>query len=379
MQRKGLSNMSVIFEIITELVIESIFVPIVEGLSTKGRALLRLMRRKCNNLLRNPKAITGFLLLLTLTVTTLYPGQIMAQGKKRGKIHPNNEAIKPTLPYSVVIDPTSKKRQEVILAVNTVTTVRCPETPGNLAIGNDIGLDQDKFKNGGHGFFLRPTQAGLSTNIVVDFNGKWTAEFYITVVNVKDGARPGDFTGEVIIQKPGYQTALESAETELDKTREEATKLQGRVTALEQELKQQAQIKIDRDHLEILKLVETYAQGSYRQYPTIDLAGGRARVRQLDRAQRTEQGWIVVYEIENRAKEQLSLSDVKTDQYRVLTTSVNRQISPKVKARVAFLIEYPTSNGTVGIEDTKDSSPAQTPKQLNVSISGDSATLKIEG
>lgn len=307
-------------------------------------------------------------LLMLSIITAIFPNSLAAQNNRRIRSRANVDAAKPALPYSIVIDPASNQRVEIILAVNTVTTVRCPETPGNLAIGNDAGLDQDKFKNGGYGFFLRPRQAGLSTNIVIDFNGKWTAEFYIKVVEVKGGARPGDFTGEVIIQKPNYQSELESALAGLSKSRAEVDRLQGRVSELETELKQQQQTKVEHNQIEVLKLVETYAQASYKPSPVVELAEGRARACQIGRAQRAGLGWLIVFEIENRAKEQLTISNARIDQYRVLTTSDNRQIPFKAKARIAFLIEPLEANG---------SEATLLPRQLNIVINGVSATLKI--
>lgn len=287
------------------------------------------------------------LLLLILIVVNNQSIALAQQGKKvasrvdkniSNRVEITGDINGGNLPYVIEIDDKSAARGEVItLAANALTVFRCPETPLNIAFGNDIGIDRGTFKDGAPGFYLRPTLPGLFTNIVVEFPSG-PVSFFVRVLAIKDSARVGDFHGEVIIKGTLFINELAAARNELKKVHDENSQLKESVSRLTEKNNETMETKFTESDVEVLGLLEKTSLAAGKN--EIEVKGRDVRIRQLNRATRTERGWIVLFAVENKSKVRQSLSEVRFDNGKLISTLTEpRNIAPQSETRIALLIE----------------------------------------
>ena len=131
-----------------------------------------------------------------------------------------------SLPFRIEIgEGISSPSTEVILAVKAVTVFHCPEPPLQVLIGDTTGLDlvESIEANDRADFYLRPTRAGIHTNMWIEMPSA-TVNVGLRTIAVKEGATTGDYHGEVFVRLPGF--------------REKAESVRARVAAMEKELNQ---------------------------------------------------------------------------------------------------------------------------------------------
>jgi uncharacterized protein YigA (DUF484 family) len=307
-----------------------------------------------------------------------------------------SEAV--VVPYTVVVDNKSSSQGQVItLAVNAVTNVICPETPINVSFGNDQDLDHGKYSNRGPGLYLRPRKAGLFTNVVVEFKDG-TIEFFINVVEVRGGAKSGNFTGEIVLQHTAYKNEVSCLEDQLETSKKEAGRLKEQIAELEKKASLQTQLqsqlaelkqKLVVDNTDLLKLLESSTQ-NYGQTMPVDFPGGHTRIRQIGRATKMEKGYVVILAVENRSGSQQTITQVRADNAQLTTTLNGARILPAhTETHIALLIEPQSetkSSPLLMAVEMPNAKPAGKPDvnsnrkeiaQVTFVVNGATATVKV--
>ena len=88
----------------------------------------------------------------------------------------------------------------ITLAVGAATRFHCEEKPTRLVIGNltDIGVTQAGSKTW-YGFYLRPVNGGITTNMFIEFASGATVMINVKTVSPK-ALKPGDYNSEVFVK-----------------------------------------------------------------------------------------------------------------------------------------------------------------------------------
>jgi hypothetical protein len=144
------------------------------------------------------------LALAALTLVGALGGPAAAQRKPTGPPPPTD------VPYQITVGDTPPERTRVVLAVGALTTVVTPEPVLQFTCGAPETLDvkQSDAKATVHALYLRPVKAAESVTITVEMAGGLVS-FFATVIQVKGGARAGNFSGEIQITPRFHQDALE--------------------------------------------------------------------------------------------------------------------------------------------------------------------------
>jgi hypothetical protein len=144
------------------------------------------------------------LVLAALTLVGALGGSAAAQRKPAGPPPPTD------VPYQITVGDAPPERTRVVLAVGALTTVVTPEPVLQFTCGAPETLDvkQSDAKATVHALYLRPVKAAESVTITVEMAGGLVS-FFATVIQVKGGARAGNFSGEIQITPRFHQDALE--------------------------------------------------------------------------------------------------------------------------------------------------------------------------
>lgn len=304
-----------------------------------------------------------------------FSNEVFAQkAKRRSSKAGASEALAAinTIPYSIEVTEESTKKGVVLtLAVEQVTIVHCPEEPLQILFGNNEGIDVSETKPGRTEIYLRPRIAQINTNVVVEM-ASGPVVLYLHTVEIKGGAKVGQFTSEVVIKNSAYKDALVDARKELDKSKQEANTLKTHITQLEDKLKEKAVSACQESKEDLVKLVENIAQFNERR-SSIEILSGKAKVSQIGKLQAVKDGYIVTVAVENRSKDYISMDSASIQGFNLLTTFIagGRKISSKAEGRFSFLIEVPPN--TTNTAETQQNLP----KELVLIINQTPVTLKI--
>lgn len=299
---------------------------------------------------------------------------IVAFGQAKTKRSKVVEAVKSEqkIPYSIDIgDDSGAKGITVILAVNNITTFKCPTPYLNIYPGNEnCGLGIKEGLRDKPTFYLTPTIPGVSTNLTVEFeDGPIT--FFIKVID-KQNAFLGDFNGEVNIRPVSNQKL--KYEQEFEKYRSgvttELTNLKNKVADVQ--IKSDERVRSDRDtmELEVLKAVENiFSTISINESKAFtDGGNGRFRVWQIGKATKVGNNWLILFKIENRGKTEIAVDDIQVKDAKVkLRKNSTRKISAKNSGAIAILITPDTQSGSSII-----------PSSISLTIDGISIAVKFD-
>ncbi len=293
-------------------------------------------------------------LLLTIIVSLLVLGtakESLALDNSKRKVKAveanasnNVTTIAKKVPYSIEITEQSAPLGSVItLATNAITIIKCPEEPVNFHLGSTIGIDAYQAAEfdksvGRNEIYVRPRvdAAGINTNLVIEFQSGPIA-IYFHVIELKNGNNAGDFTGEVVIKNSHYKDELTQANQKLLAANTENEKLLAHTKELEKQLQDKITSACDEDKLTILRIVEDNVIFTTRKN-TIEQAN--IKISQLGRLQKTKNGWIISFVLENRTKDFVSLNKIESLSNKVITTwELPKKLSPKAETKLSLLID----------------------------------------
>lgn len=288
---------------------------------------------------------SGKLMTLLLSVILLVNfSNVFAQtkAKRRSTKASANEVVTAAsnIPYSLeVTEESTKKGLIITLAVDQVTIIHCPEEALQILFGNNEGVDVSETKPGRTEIYLRPRLAQINTNVVVEM-ASGPVILYFKTVEIKGGAKVGQFTSEVMIKNSAYKDALIQARAELEKSKQENATLKAETEKLSGQLKEKTITACQEGKKDLLRLVETSLQIRDKRN-SVSILGGKAKLHQIGRMQRTSQGILVNLAIENIGKDYISIDDVSSQTGNLVTSGItnNRKISPKSEINYSLLIE----------------------------------------
>lgn len=284
-------------------------------------------------------------ILVSLLVVATTKEAFAVDNKKKVKTV-EASATTPTVkvPYSLEVTEESASIGLVItLATNAITTIKCPEEPVSFKPGSTIGIDvyqASDFDKALHRneIYIRPRSeaAGTNTNLVIEFASGPIAIFF-RVVEVKGGNNAGDFTSEVIIKNSFYKDELARTNEKVLSTNAENQKLLAHTKELEKQLQDKIASACDEDKLTTLRIVEdnlvfTTKKNSVEQT--------NIKISQVGRLQKTKNGWIVNFALENKTKDFVPLTKIESLSNKVLTTwDLPKKLSPKAETKLSILID----------------------------------------
>lgn len=313
------------------------------------------------------KASILFCLVLIVLLNSVGVGFAQTNSKRKSTKANANEAITAatTIPYSLeVTEESTKKGLVIILAVEQVTIIHCPEEPRQILFGNSEGIDVSETKPGRTEIYLRPRVAQINTNVVVEMESG-PIMLYLRTVEVKGGAKVGQFTSEVVIKNSAYKEALVKAKDELEKSNKEIVSLKADIEKVSLELKEKNQSLCQEGKKDLIKIVETSLQlKEKRNTVNIQTANTKAKIHQLGRMQRTNQGLLVNIAVENLGKDFISIDGISSQSGNIVTNAIGntRKVSAKGELTFTFLIEDNQSSVPNGASDSSSNiSPSVSP------------------
>lgn len=328
-----------------------------------------------------------FILVLML-VTVIFPSNQMtlAQSKSsKSTKTATREALSAinTIPYSLdVTEESTKKGLIITLAVEQVTIIRCPEEPLQVLFGNNEGIDVSETKPGRTEIYLRPRVPQINTNVVIEM-ASGPVMLYLRTIEIKGGAKVGQFTAEVMIKNSAYKEALIKVKDELEVAKKEIGELETKVTDLTNDLKTKEFTNCQEKKEDLLRLIENTQQFSQR-VNVVQALSGKVKISQIGRLQAIKGGFIVSVAIENKTNGFISIDSVNAQSFALLTTFVgnSRKIAAKSELKLSFLIETNSNTSTldtVNISNTENKVEAEQniPKDLTIVINQTPITLKI--
>jgi hypothetical protein len=155
------------------------------------------------------------LVLAALTLVGALGGSAAAQRKPAGPPPPTD------VPYQITVGDAPPERTRVTLAVGALTTIVTPEPVLQFTCGAPETLDvkQSDAKATVHALYLRPVKAAESVTITVEM-ASGLVSFFATIVQVKGGARAGNFSGEIRVTPQFHVDALQRLKADAAALRE---------------------------------------------------------------------------------------------------------------------------------------------------------------
>ena len=329
-----------------------------------------------------------FIVVLMLT-GVIFPANQMALAQSKSSRKSTKTATRETLtaintiPYSLDITEESTKKGLIItLAVDQVTIIRCPEEALQILFGNSEGIDVSETKPGRTEVYLRPRVPAINTNVVIEM-ASGPVMLYLRTVEIKGGAKIGQFTAEVMIKNSAYKEALIKAKDELEVAKKEISDLETKINDLTGQLKTKEFTNCQENKQDLVRLIENTQQFSQR-VNTVQTLSGKVKISQIGKLQPVKSGFIVSVAIENRTNNFISIDSVNTQSFILLTTFVgnSRKIAAKSELKFSFLIESNSNTSTVDIvnvssTENKLETEQDIPKELTIVINQTPVMLKI--
>jgi hypothetical protein len=251
------------------------------------------------------------------------------------------------IPYLIeATEESTKKGLIITLAVEQVTIIRCPEEPLQILFGNNEGIDVSETKPGRTEIYLRPRVSSINTNVVIEM-ASGPIMLYLRTVEIKGGAKVGQFTAEVMVKNSAYKEALIKTRDELALAQKEIVDLKSNVDKLSIELKEKNTALCQEEKRDLLRIVEVSLQNKQKRN-IVSILGGKAKIGQVGNLQRTNRGLLLNISIENTGKDFLSINDITCVGANIVGNGLDniRRVAPKSELNYSFLIELNQSNNT---------------------------------
>lgn len=358
-----------------------------------------------NNLFNSLKTSLLFsMIMMVLFNGVVFNNVVFAQSRNTNKpSKSSNVETSPinAIPYLIeVTEESTKKGLIITLAVEQVTIIRCPEEPLQILFGNNEGIDVSETKPGRTEIYLRPRVSLINTNVVIEM-ASGPIMLYLRTVEIKGGAKVGQFTAEVMVKNSAYKEALIKTRDELALAQKEIVDLKSNVDKLSIELKEKNVALCQEEKRDLLRIVEVSLQNKQKRN-IVSILGGKAKIGQVGNLQRTSRGLLLNIAIENTGKDFLSINDISCVGANIVGNSIDniRRVAPKSELNYSFLIELNqgsntnddfgvsarvdangvntsnTSNPNNSFMDTK-SSITNIPTELNLIVNQTPVKLKI--
>lgn len=304
-----------------------------------------------NNLLSSLKASLLFSMIMLVMFNSVVSGvsevnNVFAQSRNINKPSKSSKASNietspiNAIPYLIeVTEESTKKGLIITLAVEQVTIIRCPEEPLQILFGNNEGIDVSETKPGRTEIYLRPRVSSINTNVVIEM-ASGPIMLYLRTVEIKGGAKVGQFTAEVMVKNSAYKEALIKTRDELALAQKEIVDLKGNVDKLSIELKEKNIALCQEEKRDLLRIVEVSLQNKQKRN-IVSILGGKAKISQVGSLQRTSRGLLLNIAIENTAKDFLAINDISCVGANIVGNSIDniRRVAPKSELNYSFLIE----------------------------------------
>lgn len=320
-----------------------------------------------NNLLSSLKAslLFSMIMLVMFNGVVSEVNNVFAQSRntnKSNKASKTNVETSPinAIPYLIeVTEESTKKGLIITLAVEQVTIIRCPEEPLQILFGNNEGIDVSETKPGRTEIYLRPRVSSINTNVVIEM-ASGPIMLYLRTVEIKGGAKVGQFTAEVMVKNSAYKEALIKTRDELALAQKEIVDLKGTVDKLSIELKEKNIALCQEEKRDLLRIVEVSLQNKQKRN-IVSILGGKAKISQVGSLQRTSRGLLLNIAIENTAKDFLAINDISCVGANIVGNSIDniRRVAPKSELNYSFLIELnqgSNNNDDFGVSARVDAS-----------------------
>lgn len=280
------------------------------------------------------------------------------------------------LPFRVELgEGISRPGAEVVLGVMAVTVFHCPEPPMQVLLGDTTGLGLVESVDGHDraDFYLRPTKAGIRTNMWIEMPSA-TVHVALRTVAVKGGAADGDYHGEVFVRLPGFREKTESARARVEMTEKELAECLVR----QEELK--LRIPEERRHVaaeteatitdEALSVLVSASFVYRRDFKPLRI--GAASIKQVGTVVRigTRRFWTVL-EIENRDKQKtLWVQEISAPEGTRVRIRAGRlpPIEPRKRMRFGVMVEHANS----------ESEREGVLPKLNITIEGATGVIALQ-
>ena len=315
-------------------------------------------------------------LVLFLISASGFPRQHSSTSSQTSK-EDSNTGAQVGLPFRVELgEGISKPGAVVVLAVMAVTVFHCPEPPMQVLVGDTTGLGLVESVDGHDrtDFYLRPTKAGIRTNMWIEMPSA-TVHVAIRTVGVKGGAAAGDYHGEVFVRLPGFREKAESTRARVEMTEKELAECLVRQEELKRRIEEERRRTAAETEAfvtdEALSVLASASFVSRRDYKPVQI--GTASIKQVGSVVRvgTRRFWAVL-EVENRdARKTLWVQELSASEGTRVRIRGERlpPIEPRNRVRFGVMIEQ---NGNV--ESQRES---LLPK-LNLIIEGVAGVIALQ-
>ena len=333
--------------------------------------------------IRPRTSFAGFL-VVNLILTAGFGGRAIAQERtsastaKQTPVARTEVVAAPnkSLPFRIEVgEGISSPATEVVLAVKAVTVFHCPEPPMQVLVGDTtgLGLVESIEANDRTDFYLRPTRAGIRTNMWIEMPSA-TVHVGLRTIAIKEGAATGDYNGEVFVRLPGFREKAESVRARVAAMEKELS----HCLSIQEQLKQQNEEEKRRAIAEAEALITdealaVFAIASFASQKSIKpVKLGIVSVKQVGNAVRIgTRRWWAVLEAENRDKRKtIWVQEISASEGSRVLTKEGRlpRIDPRQRVRFAVVIDY---------DPNTQSEKGASPPRLNVTIEGHSGEIAL--
>ena len=288
----------------------------------------------------------------------------------------SNTATREGLPFRVELgEGISRPGAEVVLAVMAVTVFHCPEPPMQVLVGDTTGLGLVESVDGQDrtDFYLRPTKAGIRTNMWIEMPSA-TVHVALRTVAVKGGAAAGDYHGEVFVRLPGFREKAESTRARVEMTEKELAECLARQEELKRQIQEERQrVAAETEATITDEALSVLVSASFvyrRDFKPLRI--GAASIKQVGTVVRigTRRFWTVL-EIENRdARKPLWVQELSASEGTRVRVREGRvpPIEPRKRMRFGVMVERANS----------ESEREGVLPKLNITIEGATGVIALQ-
>lgn len=229
--------------------------------------------------------------------------------KNAAEIQNAQSAATGALPLRVEVSDNQPTAQ-ITMAVGAATRYYCEEKPTRLVIGNleDIGVT----KAGTNGFYLRPVNGGVTTNMFIEFASGATVMVNLKTVSPKV-LKPGDYNSEVFVKTSAVRDEVGKLRKESEIFKTENAGLKAQVSKLSVEM-QSERLKSDAkiSEEELWKVIEASAPNAKTgNSPIKGMQIDKLRMEVLTPVYEVRQGTAFLFlSAENKGKAEVLISSI---------------------------------------------------------------------
>lgn len=234
---------------------------------------------------------------------------VVKNGKRNAaEIQNAQSALTGALPLRVEVSDNQPTAQ-ITMAVGAATRYYCEEKPTRLVIGNleDIGVT----KAGTNGFYLRPVNGGVTTNMFIEFSSGATVMVNLKTVSPKV-LKPGDYNSEVFVKTSAVRDEMGKLRKENELFKTDNTNLKAQISKMSVDM-QTEKLKSDAkiSEAELWKVVEASSQISKSAPAIKGVQIDKLRFEVLTPVYEVRPGTAFIFlSAENKAKSEMVITSI---------------------------------------------------------------------